>query len=63
LSRELWGKPLASKKLWSTGALAIARSRGSGMIPGSLLAGPVDAITILFLIVLMILMKDGYVEM
>jgi len=63
LSRELWGKPLASKKLWSTAAFAIARSRGIGMIPGSVLPGAVDAITIFFLIVLMILMKDGYVEM
>jgi len=63
LSRELWGKPLASKKLWSTGALAIAQSGGSGTIPGSVLPGVVDAITIFFLIVLMILMKDGYVEM
>jgi len=63
LSRELWGKSLASKMLWSTGALAIARSRGSGTIPGSVLPGAVDAITIFLLIVLMILMKDGYVEM
>jgi len=63
LSRELWERPLASKKLWSTGALAIARSRGSETILGSVLPGAVDAITILFLIVLMILMKDGYVEM
>jgi len=63
LSGELWGKPLASKKLWSTRALAIARSRGSGTIAGSVLPSGVDAITIFFLIVLMILMKDGYVEM
>jgi len=33
------------------------------MIPGSVLRGAVDAITIFFLIVLMILMKDGYLEM
>jgi len=33
------------------------------MIPGSVLPGAVDAIKIFFLIVLMILMKDGYVEM
>ena len=63
MSTELWGKPLASKKLWSIGALAIAQSRGSGSIAGSVLPGTVDAITILFLIVLMILMNDGYVEM
>jgi len=62
LTRELWGKPLASKKLWSTGSLALARSRGSGTIPGSVLPRVVDAITISFLIVLMILMKDGYIE-
>jgi len=55
--------PFASKKLWSTGALAIARSRGRGIIPGSVLPGAVDAITIFFLIVLMILINDGYVEM
>jgi len=52
----------ASKKLWSTGALAIARSRGIGTIPGLVIPGSVDAFTIFFLIVLMILMKDGYVE-
>ena len=63
MSRELWRKPLASKKLWSTGALAIGRSRGSGTIPGSVLPGAVDAIIIFFVIMLMILMKDGYVEM
>jgi len=63
LSRELSGKPLASKKLLSTGALGIARSQGSGTIPGSVLPGAVDAITIFFLIVLKKLMKDGYVEM
>ena len=63
MSRELLGKPLASKKVWSTEALAIARSRRSGTILGSVLPGAVDAITIFFLIVLMILMKDGYVEM
>ena len=63
MSRELWGKPFASKKLWSAGALAIARSRGSGTIPGSVLLGAVDAITIFFLIVPMALMNDGYVEM
>jgi len=63
LSIELWGKPLASEKPWSTGELPIERSRGSGTIPGSVLPGAVDAITISFLIVLMILMKDGYVEM
>jgi len=45
-----------------TGALAIARSRGSGTILGSVLPSAVNAITISFLIVLMILMKDGYVE-
>ena len=33
------------------------------MIPGSVLPGAGDAITISFLIVLMILMQDGYVEM
>jgi len=33
------------------------------MIPGSVFPGAVDAITIFFLIVLLILMKDGYVEM
>jgi len=63
LSQELWGKPFASEKLWSTEALAIARSRGSGTILGLVLPGAVDAITIFFLIVLMILIKDGYVEM
>jgi len=63
LFRELWGKPLASNKLWSTKVLAIVRSRGSETIPGSVLPGAVDAMTIFFLIVLMILMKDGYVEM
>jgi len=63
LPRELWGKPLASKKLWLTGALAIAQSQGSLMIPGSVLPGAGDAIIIFFLIVLMILMQDGYVEM
>jgi len=63
LSIELWGKPWASKKLWSTGALAIAPSRGSGTIPSSVLPGAVDAWTKSFLIVLMILIKDGYVEM
>jgi len=46
----------------STGALAIARSRGSGTMLGSVLPCAVNAITISFLIVLMILMKDGYVE-
>jgi len=45
-----------------TGALAIARSRGSGTILGSVLPSAVNAITISFLIVLMILMKDGYLE-
>jgi len=62
LSRELWGQPFASKKLWSTGALAIGRSRGSRTIPGAVLPGGVDAITISFLIVLIILLKDGYGE-
>jgi len=33
------------------------------MIPGSVLPGAVDAIRICFLILLMILMKDEYVEM
>jgi len=63
MSRGLRGKPLASQKVWSTEALAIARSRGSGTIAGAVLSGAVDAITIFFLIVLMIPMKDGYVEM
>jgi len=60
LPKELRGKPSASKKRWSTEPLAIARSRGSGTIPGSVLPGVVDSITICFLIVLMVLMKDGY---
>ena len=63
MSRELWGKPFSAKKLWSTAALGIAQSRGSGTIPGTVLRCAVDAISILFLIVLIILMKDGYVEM
>ena len=62
MSREHWGKPFASKKLWSTGALAIARSGGTRTIPGLVLPGAVDAIKIFFLKVLRILMKDGYVE-
>jgi len=63
LSKELWGKPFASKKLLSAGALAIPGSAGTGTMLGSVLPCAVDAITIFFLIVLMILMKDGYVDM
>ena len=63
MSRQLWGKGYASMKLWSTGGLAIARSGGSGTIPGLVLPSAVDALSISFLIMLMILMKDGYVEM
>jgi len=63
LSKELWGKPFTSKKLWWTGAWAIARSRVSGTIPGAVLRGAGDGIPISFLIVLIILIKDGYVEM
>ena len=63
MSREPWGKPFASKKLWSTGALAIVRILGSGTIPGAVLHSAVDAITIFFLIVPTTPTKDGYVEM
>jgi len=63
LAIELWGKHLASKKLLSTGAVDIARSEGCGMMLGSVLSSAVDAITTLFLIVLMILMEHGYGEM
>jgi len=40
----------------------MARSRGSGTIQGSVIPGAVDAITIVFLIVLMIVRKDRYVD-
>jgi len=43
--------------------LPIARSRESGTIAGSVLLGTVDAITLSFLIVLMILMNAEYVDM